>query len=339
MTPILFYCVGTREHGMGHVIRSLVLAEHLRQRGLAVSFATPAKTPGAERIQKAGQRVTEFGGRAENFLILYAETTDTRFPTTPPCLIVDVEYGPSREFLQALRPRYNRIVILGGVGYGIHKPEQLDGLYDLQIWQSILPPPVNGDRVMAGVDNMIIRPEYAECQPDYESGHVVVSLGGSDPHGLTGIAIETLARIGRRVVVVIGPAADIPRNTVVPLTTDVVVAPELLAPFLDGAALCVAALGMTAYESLAAGVPVLLTNWTADHERTALELERRGVAWNTGTWEQFETCNLRGRVTLLLDDPCMLRRMGEKGRKLVDGQGAGRVADRIVELLQRGELS
>ena len=321
MPDVLFVCEGDRVHGMGHVVRCLTLERFLSERGIGVEFATPAMTPGWNRVLGAPYPIHDL--RSDRVLDM------------PRCdaVILDLENGPTRNQLEAVRPWYRHVITLGGGGYRIAEPEAINRLVDLQVYQSVLTDSLNGANVLRGTEWLIINPEYAACQPDYTSGHVVVTMGGSDPHNLTGKAIDLLARIGRRVKVVIGPAAQMLRDTVVPLTTDVVVAPDSLGWFFDGAALTVCALGMTAYESLAAGVPVILTNWTADHERTALELERRGIAWNTGTWDQFETSNLRERVTLLLDDPGLLRRMGEKGRKLVDGKGAGRVAEEICKLI------
>ena len=90
--------------------------------------------------------------------------------------------------------------------------------------------------------------------------------------------------------------------------TQIVYGPDSLLPYLDGASLCITATGMTAYESLCAGVPVILTNWSADHERTAIELEQRGVAINLGLWDKFKADELREAIRVSLLDRTYLAR-------------------------------
>jgi spore coat polysaccharide biosynthesis protein SpsF len=201
---------------------------------------------------------------------------------------------------------------------------------DLLIFQSILKPYKPNDKIISGVEYIMINKSYAELQPDFD-GPIVVSLGGSDPHGLTPQIVGALEGLHRRIKVVIGQAFDYSGELgdVVEVYHQV----NGLQDFLNGASLLIGALGMTAYEAAAAGVPALLFSWSPDHEQTASELERRGVCFNLGMWDEFDPGDLRLHVEGLSGNKNLWLKMSAAGKALVDGRGVERVADRIMELI------
>lgn len=329
MRSILIRTVGDAANGMGHVQRCLTLARALEDVGERVAFWTLPATPGHDRILAAGHTVY---------------TTDvypgSRLPGAWRALIVDVEGGPDRRFLSLLRLADARapIIVVGGSGYTLRDYPAVREIADLEVYQSILPTDGPAERVLSGLEYIMIDPRYSHLNRDatnrrFIDGHVAVAMGGSDPHGLTAAAIMALDRIGRMVEVVIGPANGW-AETALPENVSLWRAPLTVIGPLDGAALFVGAFGMLAYESMAAGVPCLLTNWSASHEETTVELERRGAAWSMGLWSDFNADDCRARVARILDDPARLERMAEAGRRLVDGQGVRRVAERIQALVR-----
>ncbi len=309
---IWIYTCGDAENGMGHIIRQMTLADELIRRGADVTFETPRDTPGYSRLLKDRYRVETFpNGGAD-------------------CLIVDVEHGPSRRWLETVRPQYPRVIVIGGVGFALDDPTALGSpLVDMQIHQSILCDDGITTNLIAGVDYVMVRPEFAECVPDYERGSVIVAFGGADPHQLTEMAAGALAEIGHNVLLITGPARP-PLSGLLADNCEIIHAPNSLLYLLGGASLAIVATGMTAYEAYAAGVGTLLTNWSTDHERTAVELERRGCAWNMGQWHEFNGDVLRARVLHLLAHPEERAHMGAAGRGLIDGRGVGRVAEKIM---------
>jgi len=322
---ILIYTSGDKMHGMGHVCRSLVLGRELKARGAEVRYLTPADTPGARRIEEVGAAFTTFlPGQALSSLRADGRGSDT--------LVVDVEHGPTGEWLKRIKAYYPRVVVIGGVGYGTPERADYSKYADLEVYQSILRDEPERERVLSGVRYMMIDPRYAALKPDLE-GPIVVSMGGSDPHHLTEIAAGGLAKV-YATRIILGPART--GGIVLPHWAngkmEVVYAPPDLLDFLSGAALTVCALGMTAYESLAAGVPVVLTSWSVDHLRTAQALEREGVALNLGLWSEFTADDARAGADWWFYKRAFLRSMSKRAKALVDGYGAARVAERILAL-------
>ena len=315
MPSILIYTVGDRLHGMGHVQRQIVLARELTRRGVEVIFDTPMDTPGYSRIQAAGLKIRSVPDGLKNH----------------DAYLVDIEHGPELDWLEFFSRYYRRIIIVGGVGFAqTNGHDALAKLCDLQIYQGELFDPPSSDTALSGPEYLIIDPAYARCRPSH-GGHIVVSFGGADPHMLTGRALETVVGLGRAVYGIIGPACEW-EGWYSP-NVEIVRSPESLAPYLDGAAVCVTATGMTAYESLCAGVPVVLTNWSEAHIRTAQELDSLGMASNLGIWSEFDGDSLIGRVNHWLMDHGSWGYASRPSKLLIDGLGVQRVADRICALL------
>jgi len=314
---IIIATLGTKNNGMGHVIRCITLADALTKRGASVEFVTLANTPGWDRLLKTKYPVK--GVTEVNDLITSAGHASA--------CIVDIEHGPDRAMLERACELYPCVINIGGVGWAMKDPDALDNLVDLQIYQSVLRDAPAHPRRLVGVEYMIINPAFAKCMPDYETGPVVISMGGSDPYRLTGLAEIALVGLRRRTVK--GSAFGYNFDSIAS-----VAAPYNLVGVLMGASLSLIQLGMTAYESMAAGVPPLLVNISKDHERTSVELERLGCAINLGMWDEFNPADVRARVEWLLARPDELRRMGESGQALVDGQGAARVAEKVIEAVK-----
>lgn len=202
-------------------------------------------------------------------------------------------------------------------------------LADLVVYQTVFTPSVESSLVLAGADHILIDPRYAGIDGRHD-GHIVVSLGGSDIGDLTARIVQALAHVERPIVVINGPAMH---GFEALAAVTVINSPDSLLEYLDGAGLMIGAMGMTAYEAAAAGVPALLYSWTDDHERTALALDELGAAVSLGQPHDFDGERLRMALAFNLDTVEAWRAMHDAGKALVDGKGAARVADAIDELI------
>ena len=317
MADICIYAVGDRAHGMGHVVRCLTLADALKASGFGVNFATQHETPGYERIRKSPYLVIDFAPDDMSWA--------NRARWCSAC-IIDVENGPTRAMLGAAR-NFSKVIVIGGSGYIMQDRQAIRDLADLFICQTILP--TDGD--VTGVEYMIIRPEYAECRPAF-NGHILISMGGGDPHSMTHRVLSLMDGIGRKLVVINGQASEAIEISEANDSILFVHAPDSLAAYMNGAALFIGALGMSAFEA-AAGVPALLTAWSTDHEDATKALAAGDVAINLGTWDKLDDGELRQAALDVIGHEARWLAMSVSGKSMVDGKGAVRVANRIARLI------
>jgi len=314
---ILLAVRGDKQNGLGHIQRQLVLARALESRGAAVEFASEPDTPGWERIVVAGY------------------TPDPRLgPDEMPAadvLVIDVEHGPSAGFLELAKRRYPKVVtVYGGASFPLAAPDAVERLSDLVLCQSVFEFDRPG-HVLQGPRYLIIDPSYRKSTPNFD-GPVIVCMGGADPHNLTALTLDTVAATGRDVIGIIGPAAT-PTGVNLSNHIAIAVAPTSLVEYFQGASLFVGAMGMVAYEALAAGLPCILTNWSNSHTDTTVELGRLVGAVNLGLWDHFSPAKLRQAVQIVLGDRESWAGASARCGALIDGQGAARCAEAICRLI------
>lgn len=337
-TRVLFFTKGDRQNGMGHVIRDLVLARTLKQIGVSPEFVTLGDTPGAERILASDEFPCWCLNQQEDLWVWLNEHSELYR-----VIVIDIENGPSQLFVRSLGMFFQsgKVVVIGGVGFLLQDVPDIGKVIGLMVIQA------GGDaenaggiRTLRGYDYLILDPRISdECQP-LRDGHVVIAMGGGDPHNLTEIALEGLcgfpSKFPRPVILITGPA----REAVLNLTEGLqfpsnalhIHAPASLYPYLSGASICICALGMTAYESLCAGVPVVLANWSEDHEIASRGLENLQLGHNMGLWQAVTPERVRLGTNLMLEEKQWLQ-ASQLGRTIIDGRGAMRVAEAIMDIL------
>jgi spore coat polysaccharide biosynthesis predicted glycosyltransferase SpsG/RimJ/RimL family protein N-acetyltransferase len=167
---------------------------------------------------------------------------------------------------------------------------------------------------------------------------VLVTLGGSDPDGVTLMAIEALGQVrwpGLEAVVVVGGGN--PRRgeleeaarrcrAMIRLQGNVTDMPGLMA----WADVAVAAGGTTTWERALLGLPSLIIVLAENQKDLAEASERAGIGWNLGPHQELSVSNLAGALRRVLADAPARATMARRGPEQVDGQGAGRVVARLL---------
>jgi UDP-2,4-diacetamido-2,4,6-trideoxy-beta-L-altropyranose hydrolase len=168
---------------------------------------------------------------------------------------------------------------------------------------------------------------------------VLVTLGGSDPENVTLKVIRALQQFKAKleVKVIVGPANPnleslqkeveySPSNfQLIPGVRNM---PELMA----WADVAVSGAGSTCWELAFMGLPSLLIILAENQREIATGLQEYGTAVNVGTyWSGIES-HVTSIFSELSYDVPRRRSMSERGRALIDGRGAGRVATTLMEV-------
>jgi len=317
MTSIKILTSGDKQHGMGHIVRSWVLAQELSKRKVKIDFDIPEPSIGFEYMRTRTPSVNR------------------NFPADT--IIIDLENGPSRKQLVDARQRYKNVIVIGGVGFPMKDQSAIDELVDLQIYQSIIVTnQYSAKNCVSGCEYIILGDKYRNTLPfSYTLRRdAVVCMGGGDPHSLTATVCENLVNSFNgyrpKVEAVFGAAAKVVE---MPKGIRTTVAPDSLASLFATRLFAVTALGMTTYEAACMGIPTASINWSDDHELTAKALEEKGVTVNLGLWNSPDWGKL-GTFVDKMHNESAWRKMSEAGRALVDGEGVVRVADKILEVVE-----
>jgi spore coat polysaccharide biosynthesis predicted glycosyltransferase SpsG len=258
-------------------------------------------------------------------------------PSSAPVALIDRRTPTGAAEVERLQAQGQRVCLLDDPGAG---RDSADLVVDPPTGASW--PPAGGRR-LAGFEYVLLRrdmraaasttrgpgvtdaPALTDAPP--RDVDVLLAMGGSDPEGLTPVLAQALDGAGIKVTSVPGPAYHGPRPPGAVLAD-----PRAWPAALAGAGLLVGRFGHTLLEAAHLGTPALAL--TTD-ERTTIDA-RAFAAHGTCASMQIDgpgdAERVAARVLALCEDRIRLAAMAVRGRSLVDGLGAARVATALREL-------
>ncbi|MGE0452865.1 MAG: NTP transferase domain-containing protein [Vicinamibacteria bacterium] len=328
---ILFRVDGGPSIGMGHVFRSLAVADALRSASRAdIAFLMTAEHGDGIRVasqQGYAVRVARAAG-IEAYLEQIRDYA-------PEILINDLP-RLDEAYLRALAHLGATTVNLVDTLDDLERVEQ-----DAQIIVSVM----NDERetpegFYGGPAYAILRSHFQGRSKELreQARRVLLSFGGSDPLGLTLLALQALASLPAEVELqaVAGPAFS-HRHELAALLPKlgrplgVIHEAGHIADLMLEADLVLCSGGMSVYEIAALGTPGIVLAQNAREDARMRSFAKSGTIEYLGLGAEVDAAALRERVAALLADAPRRREMSDKGRALVDGYGAARAAELVLD--------
>ncbi len=332
---ILFRVDGSRVMGMGHVYRSLAVAEALREGSRAeIAFLMSADhAEGIATISKSGYPVRVFRSGGLESLI------DSIRDFAPSVVIND---------LPLVEDTYLRsLARLGAIT--INLVDTLEDLERVSRDAQFVISVMNEDRetpegFYGGPAFAILRRHFQgrERMVRDKPAKILLTFGGADPQALTLKVARALAALTGDIEVlsVAGPAfphrhvfealqRTLGRNLPLINGVDVQIADLML-----DADLVLCSGGMSVYEIAALGAPGVVLAQNAREDRRMREFARFGTIEYLGLGVDVDESAILEAVQRLLADKARRAAMSARGRALVDGYGAARAAEIVLEQVQ-----
>ena len=329
---ILFRVDGSAALGMGHVFRSLAIADALRETSRAeIAFLMSAEhSEGILQVSRHGYPVSALGNAR-------VETALDHIRDFAPTILINDLPVLEEAYLQALSH-------LGAAA--VNLVDTLDDVETDEYAQVIV-------SVMAAEretpEGFYTGPRYAILRNHFlgrrkvireEPRSVLLTFGGSDPQGLTLKALHALRTLEAaiEIVVVLGPAFSHKRELEsllsrlgrkVSLTSDAT--GGTIADLMLDADLVVCSGGMSVYEIAALGTPGIVLGQNVREESRMRAFAAQGTIAYLGLGPEVSEGEILGEARGLLHDPGRRQAMSARGRALVDGLGASRAAEVVLE--------
>ncbi len=333
---IIFRCDGSHEIGLGHVARCLALADMLRDNhGCRVLFAMRRGPVGIELVKQNGYKALISN---EERIFNYATwLKDIAMRNDAQALVLDVRDDLPKSVIDELRE-------LGVLIVTIDDTSERRLSADL----SFYPPVPQVQRLdwsgftgelYVGWKWVVLHKKYANRPKRKQKNKhsvILVTMGGSDPAGLTLTAIKALDLVNGefKAVVVLGPAfchhealADLLAN--VRCFCQIHQNSENMPALMAQADLAVASFGVAAYELAAMGVPAIYLCLTEDHAESASSFVESDMAACLGVFTEITVEILSEKIKYLLNNKSQRTIMAKHATQRVDGQGALRIAQMI----------
>lgn len=307
--------------GLGHLERMLALGDALGAAGMRCTVAVPDGDAALrQRVSVRGHSCVELRGEV-------AERAMAGSRALSPDVVVVDAYGVPVAVQSGLRQQCTLAVV-----------DDLQNDCDCDL--AVNPSPGGktmrphgaaaflGGAAYSPLSSAYLQARAQRDQRGADDRTVLLSTGATALGGLGArVAGELLERDARiRVLAVAGPEVDAAALPSDP-RLELLVAPPTLAPALARATVYAGAAGQTSLQAACVGVPAVLVAAVDNQRAQAGALEAAGCAMRATA----ETA--AAAAVGLLDDSDRLADMARRGRELIDGRGAQRVADAVLALV------
>ena len=319
---MLIRCDAAPEIGFGHVVRCLALADELRDsHACRVDFAMLQGPQGVAQVQAQGYGVYQ-PSQGIKYLDEGAWLQDLISKCQHQVLILDVRTDLATEAVQSMRESGVLVVT-------IDDPSDRRLHADLAFY----PPVPQVERMdwsgftgqcYVGWDWVLLRPQFAEAarrarargsestagsQRHDKKLTILVTMGGSDPAGLTLMAIDAIEQLrgDMRVMLVLGPgfmhqAVLVKRLAVAEQNYEIHNNVSDIASIMIRADVAIASFGVTAFELATCKVPSIYLSLTADHEISASVFDSMEFGLSLGIWTGVSVDELAQALMVLIYD-------------------------------------
>ncbi len=325
--------------GLGHLQRCLSLATALAESGCGIAFVVNDPPIVSERIAGAGWRAVRLGGRM-SWTSDDADRVIEEIAAVGATIVVVDSDLESADYMRRLRAAG---VILCAVEDNSNE----------EVVAHVL---LNGDahaerqtyRSEMGGTEYLLGPSFTPLAKEYWAGTpaeaaappraLLVTLGGSDPHGLLPSLVDAASGLpgAIHVHVVVGPFTGRRQDVdaaVRKLAGRVTlhVGPASMHSIIASCDLALSAAGQTLYELAALGRPAVAIEVAANQGPQLDAFVRCGAVISAGVAAD-ESVGERAvaMAATLASDPARLRSMAAAGRRFIDGRGACRAATALL---------
>ena len=332
--PVVFRTGGSKQIGFGHLRRCLSLAEALRRLGTDCFFLLDEDPVCIRQLTAAGFEATHIQPEED-----LPRTVEQCRRWKARAIVAD-SYALDTAYLAGLREAKAVVAVVNDLA-----DRELP--VDLVVNGSM-----NADRLayragkttrfLLGPQYILLRSEFAE-EPKRTIAErvrqVLVTVGGGDPEHLTPKLVRWVSDTFKdaSVDVVIGPmfeqqdltSADFQSATSATVHSN----PQNIRSIMLGADLALCGGGQTTYELAATGTPAVAIRLADNQTQNLAGLNSAGaLVWAGDVHHADLEAKTKCVLAALAGDPARRAALSQRGRALVDGQGAVRVARAILDL-------
>ena len=355
---LLIRCDGGKGIGFGHIVRCISLAEKLRDSyNYDVNFAMIHDPSGMEIVSRHGFTICEplSKKRTEEEGIWIKKLISA---VGSKILVLDIRTDLAKETVCSIRESGVKIVIIDDVS-----DRRL--LADLAFYPPV--PQINKldwedftGELYIGWEWVLLRSQFVEelkklrissndrklkTGKKEKNQRLLITMGGSDPAGLTLLAVDAIEQVkyNVEVTIIIGGGfmhySDLSKKLgKTKKEYRLLESVENMASVMSKSDLAISSFGVTSYELAALKIPSLYICLTKDHAESARALSNAGFGHNLGVYTQLSKARLLQSILKAIED-----NQGKEQAKNklceVDGLGAHRISYLINSLTEPAQIT
>jgi len=346
---IYFRADSSIEIGTGHVIRCLSLADVLKKNGFSIYFICRVNKGDINHIIKdRGYTVYELPSKITRKMdMLLTGEILNKVKGKPDWLIVD-HYNVDFTWESYVKDYVKKIMVIDDFTNRRHNCDLLlnQNLYKNmeKRYGGMVP---EGCRMLLGTRYILLREQFLALRKrrkrfKKDIKRIMILIGGTDPTNETLKSLEAFKLLDRddiEVDVVVG-ATNPHRDRIKKACGSM---PNVhyhcqvdnIEALLFKADIAIGSGGSASWERCFTGVPSIISSFANNQIEISENLHRHGIAVNLGWYEDITSEDIAVAIKRLINNPTKRMKMILKGKKIVDGKGAYRVANAIQEMSRK----
>jgi UDP-2,4-diacetamido-2,4,6-trideoxy-beta-L-altropyranose hydrolase len=345
---ILIRCDASIDVGLGHLMRCLAVADALRDLGVHVEFAMDRPSEFAiAMMERFELKLHQLAGASARFNQAAAgDLLELMREREIDSILVD-HYGADGAFFETLTNGERLVCAIDD-----------EAVRDFRHVHWILNPNPSVSVSEYRVSNdceLLLGPKYALIRKEFSllrklrkretdglgNRRILIQLGGGATCDLSQKILGWLGKVpdacSIRCIMAHQRSIDAPRIDARLHDISILHDVQDIGEHMAWADIAIGAGGSSCWELCCLGVPMIIGELSTDQSRIAKELQHRGAAILLGKWNQVTEAQFLDAVRQLTEDEPRRTRMAHAGRELVDGRGAIRAAQSIVEKLHANQ--
>jgi len=314
---ILFRCDGSVKLGMGHVVRCLALADHLKENyDCNIKFAMRKSELGIKKIKETYPVLesNEKGFSYKEWL------TDCIEKTKANVLIMDMRDGLTREELTTIKKKIRIEVVT------IDDPEDKRLEAELAFYPSV--PQLEKlnwtkfeGKLYVGWEYVILRKEFSISYSKNKNPvpKILISMGATDEKNMTCFVLNALNEIKEKFIAIIIVGIGYPhikelenKLNSVNFQFKLHKNPDKIAKVMSQTDFAVISFGQTAYELAALKVPAIYLCLTDDHFESSKLFMNEGIGTSLGIYSHVKQEYLVGTILFHIIEKNKVKEMSDR---------------------------
>jgi UDP-2,4-diacetamido-2,4,6-trideoxy-beta-L-altropyranose hydrolase len=342
--PLLIRADASGTMGIGHVMRCIALAQAWQDRGGTVYFISTLDSPLLqERLKQENMVVLAIKAAPASDQDLLETVTAAR--THDAAWLVIDGYHFSRDYILGIQRAGLHLMLLDDVAdrdlSGVEVVLNQNAYATVTMYQHSVPCP----KLLLGAPHTLLRREFlmhdGEKEIRREATRVLVTLGGADVPNATQHVMQALRQITRKrleIRLIVGSANQHLAALQKELhllrdkhAADILINPPDIPALMTWSDATITAAGSSCWELCRLGVPQFMLV-TADNQRLMPPyFVEHGIADVFGAMNDSRVTEFAQRLDALLQDFDKRSRLSQAARRLIDGSGAARVVDFMLQ--------
>jgi len=343
---LLIRADATEDTGWGHVMRCLALAQRWQEKGGRATFVISEDSSAIKpRLVSEGVEVLSLfsvkKGKGEDEDA--RETAKIAHEKGASWVCAD-GYQFDGQFQKIIRDSHLNLLFIDDYGHAEHYYANRVLNQNIHAHERLYSNRESYTELLLGTSYVLLRHEFSKWggwsrSIAEKANKILVTLGGRDPLNVTSKVIDALGQVQNRsldVRVVLGesnPCFAEVREKIqgFPFSIRLESKNPDMAELMAWADVAISAGGSTCWELAFMGLPSLMIILSDNQHPIVEGLGRAGIGINLGQYETLSISKMMENLDVLMNNQALRIGMSERGRKLVDGKGAARVAEILLK--------